>query len=170
MRFAIPLLLAIGGCSARPASTASAPPPTTPSAPASPSATTTTTPPSSSPPAPLPSLLPSLDDLAARAPALAPGMREVARGELSSDKPPPTRQLLHADAADTCTRVAIVAQPALHLALKNGRGDLLADVPSSTDTPIGPRGPVCVRKGDAVTLSAEGSGPWVARFVAWASP
>jgi hypothetical protein len=138
-------------------------------------------PPSSAPPAPLPApvsatpppfdALPSLDALRARAPLLAPGMRSVASGELSSLSPPASAAplLVRADDGDTCVRVVLVAQPELHAWITDGRDDILSDISSATDTSIAPRGPVCVRKGDTVTLHLAGEGPWAARFAAWAS-
>jgi hypothetical protein len=120
--------------------------------------------------APLPPLA-SLDTLSARARALAPGMHEVARGELS-EKTLSSAQLFGSDAADTCARVAIAASTAqpVHAWLTDARGDVLADLPAAADATFGPRGPICVRKNDRVTLHVDANGPWVARFVAWASP
>jgi hypothetical protein len=102
-------------------------------------------------------------------------MKEVARGEISSEAPPFTRVLVRADGADTCARVAFLAGPPVHASLTDARGDILADVPSTTDTPLGTRGPVCVRRGDTITLNvSNASNPngsvWLARFVAWSSP
>jgi hypothetical protein len=119
--------------------------------------------------APPPSI-PSLDVIAARAGAVAPGMREVARGELSSDGPSTPRILARAEGADTCVRVAFVATPAVHASLADSRGDVLADVPSASDTALAPHGPVCVRRGDSISLHLDAPGSWRVRFVAWASP
>ncbi len=160
MRAALALLLAIGGCASHSASPRIAAPP----APA-PAAVL----PTPAPPAP-PPVLPSFDVLASRAPALAAGMREVARGDIASDSPSPTRVLARANGADTCTRLAFVAEPAVFASLLDDRGNVLAAGSPATDAAIGTRGPICVRKGDAVTLRVEGTPPWALRFVAWASP
>jgi hypothetical protein len=97
-------------------------------------------------------------------------MREVARGDLPGDAAAGTRVLVQADDADTCARVAFAAQPAVHASLVNARGHVLADAPASTDTPLAARGPVCVRKGDAIAIKVDGASSYAARFVAWASP
>jgi hypothetical protein len=163
MRAPLALLLAIEGCASHPANpSVAAPPALTP--PPAPSSV-----PTPAPPPPLPALT-SFDVLASRASALAPGMHEVARGDLASDSPSPARDLVRADGADTCTRVAFAAQPAVRASLVDGRGNLLAEVSSATDAAIGIHGPSCVRKGDAITLRVEGTPPWALRFVAWASP
>jgi hypothetical protein len=116
------------------------------------------------------SALTSLDALASRASALAPGMREVARGDLEGGPTPVTSPLARAEAADTCVRVAFVAAPPAHAWLTDARGDVLADAPSTGDATLAARGPVCVRRGDAVTLHVESSAAWRGRFVGWASP
>jgi endonuclease YncB( thermonuclease family) len=67
-------------------------------------------------------------------------------------------------------RAAFVAEPPVHLSLTDGRGDVLAQVASKAQGALGERGPVCVRRGDTITLNVGGSPPWAVRFVAWASP
>jgi hypothetical protein len=66
--------------------------------------------------------------------------------------------------------VAIAAQPAVHAWLTDVRGDVLADAKGMSEGTLATGGPVCVRKGDAVTLHVEAAGGFTARFVAWASP
>jgi hypothetical protein len=176
MRLGIGLLCAAAACCS-PSTLPTAPVPRAVSP--SPSASASAAPKPSAPP-PLLSSLPALDALASRAPSLAPGMREVARGELasaaSSDNAAGVAPLVQAAATDTCARVALVAAPQVHAWLTDARGTVLADVPSAEDTSIAPRGPVCVRQGSDITLHLEASaadkasGAWVARFVAWASP
>jgi hypothetical protein len=119
-----------------------------------------------------PALL-SVDALAARAPSLAPGMHEVARGDLTGIAGTSAREIVRAEATDTCARLALVAQPPVRAWLSDARGDVLAEAPDAGEASLGPRGPVCVRKGDAITLHLEASEPSkvsAARFVAWASP
>jgi hypothetical protein len=112
--------------------------------------------------------LSSPETLASRSAALAPGMHEVARGDLTSAGPPPV--LVRAERADTCARVSVVAEPTVHVWLTDARGTVLADAASTRDASLGARGPVCVRQGSAIVLHAEGSGRWAARYVAWATP
>jgi len=115
--------------------------------------------------------LESLDALAARAPSVAAGMREVTRGEIvPSDAGVVAREVVRADEQDVCVRVTLVARPAVHAWLTDTRGDVLADAKSAEDASLGTRGPVCVRKGSRVSLNIEASGAFVARFVGWASP
>jgi hypothetical protein len=64
----------------------------------------------------------------------------------------------------------MVARPAAHAWLADTRGDVLSDAAEATDATLGARGPVCVRKGDVVSLHLESKTPFVARFVAWQSP
>jgi hypothetical protein len=96
-------------------------------------------------------------------------MREVARGDLTTAGGSADRSIAQAG-ADTCVRVAMAAQPAVHAWLADSRGNRLTDEPDASSALLGALGPVCVRKGDAVTLHVEAHAPYVARFVAWASP
>ncbi len=119
------------------------------------------------------SALASLDALASRATSVAAGMREVARGEIAgdaADAKSATRVVARADDRDVCVRVTLVARSAVHAWLTDSRGDVLAEERDALDATLGARGPVCVRKGDAVTLRVEAGTPVVARFVAWESP
>ncbi len=106
------------------------------------------------------------DDLVALGPSLAPGMREVARradGASSVD-------LLRADAADTCVRVAFAATSPVTARLLDRSGAVLASTAASATTgALGERGPVCVRKGDVVRAAIDG-GPARVRWVAWQAP
>jgi hypothetical protein len=99
-------------------------------------------------------------------------MREAARGDLASPVPPSAaaREIVRADAGDTCARVVFVVQPPAHVWLTDAHGDVLADVASTADSPLGAKGPVCVRRGDAIALHVDAAVPWTGRFVAWASP
>jgi hypothetical protein len=97
-------------------------------------------------------------------------MHEVARGELTSADAAADRPIVHAEAADTCVRVVLASDPPAHVQLRDTRGDVLFDAPNAADTPLGPRGPVCVRKGDSVLLHVEPPAPRALHFVAWASP
>jgi hypothetical protein len=108
----------------------------------------------------------SFDALVARGAAIAPGMREVARTQSAGDKV----EIAHAEGRDACVRVAFAASSPVIAKLMDGAGNVLAssDAPA-TDGVLGQRGPVCVRKGDAVSAVAEGAGASI-RWVAWESP
>jgi hypothetical protein len=109
----------------------------------------------------------SLDALAARAPSLAAGMREVARGEIAGEA---TRVIARAEDRDVCVRVTMVARYPVHASLIDARGEILADVKDAFDATLGAHGPVCTRKGDAVSLRVDAGAMSVVRFVAWQSP
>jgi hypothetical protein len=119
--------------------------------------------------------------LASRAGTVAPGMREVARMQSSGDKV----ELARAEARDACVRVAFEATSPVVAKLVDGDGNVLASSDSpATDGVLGEHGPVCVRRGEAVSALAGavvetvaggdgGSGlPSVARvkWMAWESP
>jgi hypothetical protein len=108
----------------------------------------------------------AFDALVARGAAIAAGMREVARTQSAGDKV----EIAHAEGRDECVRVAFAASSPVVAKLMDGAGNVLAvsDAPA-TDGVLGERGPVCVRKGDAVSAVAEGAGASV-RWVAWESP
>jgi hypothetical protein len=113
--------------------------------------------------------LPSLEALAQGAARSAPGMREVLRRELDAPAEA-TRIELVVAAADTCLRVRLVAAAPLRATLETGTGATLAETPASADVMLGERGPVCVRRGERVTLVVAPREPARVRFVAWASP
>jgi hypothetical protein len=109
---------------------------------------------------------PAFAALAARGPRVAPGMREVARMQNTGDKV----EIAHAERRDSCVRVAFEASSPVVAKLVDAQGNILAssDAPA-TGGVLGEHGPVCVRRGDAVSALAEGSGASV-RWMAWASP
>jgi hypothetical protein len=109
---------------------------------------------------------PAFAALAARGPRVAPGMREVARMQNTGDKV----EIAHAERRDACVRVAFEASSPVVAKLVDAQGNVLAssDTPA-TDGVLGQRGPVCVRRGEAVSALAEGSGASV-RWMAWESP
>jgi hypothetical protein len=110
---------------------------------------------------------PTLDALAARAASLAPGMREEVRIE-SPGAPLPV-PLLRADKADACARVAFAAASAGRAWLEDAKGAVLAETTGRSGA-LGLRGPVCVRRGDALTLRFDGPDGSRLRVVAWVSP
>jgi hypothetical protein len=107
--------------------------------------------------------------LAARGALIAPGMREVTRAE-SSDRTRGAVEIARAGGRDACVRVAFMASSPVVAKLMDGDGNVLATSDAPTvDGVLGEHGPVCVRKGDAVSAVAEGPGASV-RWVAWVSP
>ncbi len=107
--------------------------------------------------------------LASRATAVAPGMREVARVRSAGD----AIEVARAGDRDACVRVAFEATSPVLAKLVDRAGNVLAsnDAPA-TGGVLGKRGPVCVRKGDAVSVvaaPAEGATGSV-RWVAWQAP
>ena len=107
--------------------------------------------------------------LVARGPLVAPGMREVAHLQSTGDKGEKI-EVARAQGKDACVRVAFEATAPVLAKLLDGGGNVLASSAApTTDGVLGERGPVCVRKGDAVMATAEGAGSSI-RWVAWASP
>jgi hypothetical protein len=109
--------------------------------------------------------VPSLEELAARAVRVAPGMHELARGEVTL---PVSIGLPKVD-GDVCVRVAFAGRAPLRAALQTTSGDALVAAEPSTDGLLGPRGPVCVRRGQGVVLVME-SAAYPARYVVWVAP
>jgi hypothetical protein len=107
--------------------------------------------------------------LVARGAVVAPGMREVTRAA-SGDGRHGAVEVARAEGRDACIRVAFTASSPVVGKLMDGDGNVLAmsDAPTM-DGVLGEHGPVCVRKGDAVSAIAEGPGASV-RWVAWVSP
>ena len=108
----------------------------------------------------------AFDDLVALGPALAPGMREIAR-KVSGEE---AIELLRADAGDACVRVAFAAAAPIVAKLVDQGGEVLSSVGPVAEGALGERGPVCVRKGDLVRALAEGAGRSHVRWVVWQAP
>ncbi|MDP9035193.1 MAG: hypothetical protein M3O50_10320 [Myxococcota bacterium] len=105
------------------------------------------------------------DGLAASAPTVAAGTREIVRSEGASDRV----LLLHTERRDACLRAAFDASAPITARLVDAAGNVLA----TTNAParqgvLGARGPVCVRKGDTVSALVEPAGTQV-RWMAWAT-
>jgi hypothetical protein len=111
----------------------------------------------------------ALAALAARGASGAPGMRESSRLRSTGDKVVVAR----ARDRDACVRVAFDASAPVLAKLLDTEGHVLAslDAPAMGGV-LGARGPVCVRKGDAVSAVAAGpdGGAGSVRWVAWQSP
>lgn len=111
----------------------------------------------------------TLDVLVTRGPWLAPGMKEATRFETRDDRSV-RREIARAADRDVCVRIAFAAATAVHVWLEDARGDPLADGGTAESGALGARGPVCVRRGDAIVLRAESDAPTSLRVVAWRSP
>ncbi len=108
---------------------------------------------------------PRFDGLSSRATTLAPGMREVARSEGVSERV----VILPAGRRDACLRAAFEASAPIVARLVNARGNVLATTQAAAKQGVlGERGPVCVRKGDTVSVVVEPAGTQV-RWLAWAA-
>ncbi|HLK38500.1 MAG TPA: hypothetical protein VKU41_17175 [Polyangiaceae bacterium] len=113
-----------------------------------------------------PVLTAGFEGLLARAPAVAPGMREIARRESTADKV----EIVRAEQRDTCVRVAFEAPAPVVGRLVDGAGAVLAiSGDPANQGVLGPLGPVCVRRGDSVSAVADGPGVRV-RWVGWGAP
>ena len=108
--------------------------------------------------------LPPMAELIARAPQLAPGMQVLTTGD---DAAPKTLTLAPV-ATDLCVRGIFVADAPVRATLLTSAGDALAETDAATSGTFGPRGPVCLRKGQALTLRFEQPAHRV-RYVLWAA-
>jgi hypothetical protein len=109
---------------------------------------------------------PGFASLEARAASLAPGMRQAAERESAGER----TELVRAAGKDTCVRVAFEAAAPVLARLVDADGTVLCETRSpATGGVLGERGPVCVRKNESVSATAEGSGGRI-RWIAWASP
>jgi hypothetical protein len=103
--------------------------------------------------------------LAARGQELAPGMRVVAQGE---DTSPKDIDLPKVD-VDLCVRAVFAADAPVKASLTSSSGDRLATLDPSASATLGPRGPVCIRHGQTLTLHLEQPSRRV-RWVVWGAP
>jgi hypothetical protein len=106
---------------------------------------------------------PAFEALAAKQLRLAPGMRELARGDASGAAPLPklTR--------DTCVRVAYASTTPVTAALVAHDGAVLAASTAMKEGALGERGPVCFHPESEPRLEVGGDAG-VVRYVVWAAP
>jgi hypothetical protein len=108
---------------------------------------------------------PTVDDLALLASSLAPGMREVDRGERSL----PASIPLTPAKGDSCVRVVLGAPGAVVGALVTDTGRTLDLSRAGKTTTLGDKGPVCLMKDQAAHVEVQGpAGP--VRYVVWVAP
>jgi hypothetical protein len=108
--------------------------------------------------------VPTIDSLVLLGSSLAPGMREVTRGEgrlpLSVDIP--------GASVDTCLRAVVAAGAPVVLALlANGRTLALSE--AGVRAVLDAHGPVCLTRGIPARLEAQGP-EGIGRYVIWAAP
>jgi hypothetical protein len=109
---------------------------------------------------------PGFVSLEGRAAVLAPGLRQAIERENGGERV----QLVQAAGHDACVRVAFESSAPVTVRLLDTDGGVLAETPAAAaEGALGDRGPVCIRKGDAVSAVAEGAGARV-KWIAWASP
>jgi hypothetical protein len=108
---------------------------------------------------------PSAEALALLSPSVAPGMREVEKGE----SPLPASIALPPRERDVCVRAVFAAGAPIVAALVNDAG-LVLDVSEAGKQPLlEARGPVCLRKDQSAHLEVQGP-PGLVRYVVWMSP
>jgi hypothetical protein len=98
--------------------------------------------------------LPSLEELAARGASEAPLMRERLRIEHAA----PRSEELRAE-RDLCVRALYAASRPVRVWFADEGGQRRGEVASGTGGAVPPRGPACVRKGEALRLVVEGALP-----------
>jgi hypothetical protein len=119
-----------------------------------------------SPPTPSVPVANRFESIEARGPSIAPGMRAAVRRESTGEK----IELVRAEQRDTCVRVAFEATVPVAAKLVDGSDRALAETgTASIDGVLGEKGPICIRKGE--TLSVLVNGPRTPiRWVAWVAP
>lgn len=125
-------------------------------------------PPSNDPLAADGSPLASLDAIAARGPTDAPLMREVLRVDRAAPRSPDVK----AD-RDLCVRALFAAAATVRASLVDQSGTPRGDAAIGAAGTVPPRGPACIKKGEAVHLvleSVPARGDAVARAVIFAAP
>jgi hypothetical protein len=106
----------------------------------------------------------SVDDLAARGPFVAGGMRELLRYDKAEAR---VRVEIGRATRDGCARLVFVAEKRVLVVLEDGAGTKLSEVDGAQEGLLAARGPVCVRRGTAVFARIEADAPVRVRFVAW---
>ena len=95
-------------------------------------------------------------------------MREALRTEAASKRSPDVR----AD-KDLCLRAVFASSAAVRASFADESGAARGEATAGASGTVPPRGPVCVRKGEALHLVVEstaGSPPSIARAVIFAAP
>ena len=94
---------------------------------------------------------------------LAPGMREVVKTEIAVTSSGAQVAIPPSTEADVCVRVAV--RPSNVRARLTSKGGVLGE-----GTTIGEKGPICVRKGDTLSVELAAEAPTKATVFVWSSP
>jgi hypothetical protein len=79
-------------------------------------------------------------------------------------------EIVRADQSDTCIRVAFEALvPVVAKLVDDTNNAVATSGAAAVEGVLGERGPVCIRRGEALGVTVEGTGVPV-RWVAWAAP
>jgi hypothetical protein len=106
------------------------------------------------------------ESIEARGPSIAPGMRAAVRRESTGEK----IELVRAEQRDTCVRVAFEATVPVVAKLVDGTDRTLAETgTASIDGVLGEKGPICIRKGETLSVLVNGPRTRI-RWVAWVAP
>ena len=108
---------------------------------------------------------PSLESLALLSGELAPGMRELARGE----SPLPATIRLSPTESNTCVRAVLGAGGPVVGALLSDTGRVLDLSQAAKPAVLGAHGPVCLKKNQAARIEVQGAEGLV-RYVVWVAP
>lgn len=111
--------------------------------------------------------VPSLDELAARGPNVAPMMRETIRVSEAATTPIE----LDAKNGDACYRALVAASSPVRVRawFEDDKRVRRGEVASAAGL-VPPRGPACARKGEKLRLLVEADPGTVARAVVWQAP
>jgi len=108
----------------------------------------------------------SFVSLEGRATVVAPGLHQAAERETGGERV----ELVRAASHDACVRVAFESSSPVTARLLDADGGVLAEMhAAAAEGVLGEHGPVCIRRGDAVSAVAEGGGVRV-KWIAWTSP
>ncbi|WP_394830954.1 hypothetical protein LVJ94_31045 [Pendulispora rubella] len=110
----------------------------------------------------------SLEALAEDGKTAAAGMRTLKSAQLSGQREV-GQELLAPGDADACVRLAFSAGEPVVAQLLDHKGRVLSETPATTDGRLGERGPVCIRRQEAMRVQFASKGDAVVRFVAWTS-
>jgi hypothetical protein len=107
----------------------------------------------------------SCEELALLAPSVAPGMREIERGE----SPLPASIALPPRETDVCLRAVFASSSAIVAALVDDAGRALEVSEAGKNTLLAAQGPVCLNKDHSAHIEVQGPRGLV-RYVVWITP
>jgi len=110
----------------------------------------------------------SLESLAEDGKTMAAGMRTLKSAQLTGQREV-GQELLAPGDADACLRLAFSAAEPVVAQLLDSKGRVLSETSATTEGKLGERGPVCIRRQEAMRVQFASKGDAVVRFVAWTS-